>query len=100
MVNEGLYQRLEKEVKELVNKFDLFEITKKNQDIEDDLGYCTISLQSCITCLEELDCMGIGLSIRTPETAVADPSRLQVVDVYPAYYTVNSFLELALFNLI
>ena len=68
--------------------------------IEDEIGYCTISLQSCITCLEELDCMGIGLKIKTPETAIADPTRLQVLDVYPAYYTLNSFLEMALFNLI
>lgn len=77
---------------------DFFEITKANWEREEEIGYCPISLCSPISCLEEYDCMGIGLSILVPETAIVDPSRLIVTDVYPAYYTLNSFLEMAIFN--
>lgn len=98
MKNEAKFKQLEQEIKDYAHKLDFFEITKKNWPREEEIGYCTISLQSPISCLEELDCMGIGLRINAPETAIVDPSRLHVLDVYPAYYTLNSFLEMAIFN--
>ena len=50
--------------------------------------------------LESGDCFGIGLSINRPEAAIADPSRMVVLDIVPTYLTVDSFLESAKFKLL
>ena len=45
-----------------------------------------------IEALEEQDCMCIGLSVKRPEAAIADSSRLIINDIYPTYITAESFL--------
>jgi len=48
-----------------------------------------------VECIQEQDCMCIGLSIQRPEAAIADPTRLIINDIYPTYVTANSFLDSA-----
>ena len=42
--------------------------------------------------LKACDCMCLGLKIKRPEAAVADPSRLNILEVFPYYITNESFL--------
>jgi hypothetical protein len=43
--------------------------------------------------------MSIGLSVRRPEAAIADPSRLIIEDIYPTYVSSEGFLDAAKFKL-
>ena len=43
--------------------------------------------------------MCIGLSIARSEAAIMDPTKLVIHEVYPAYMSLDSFLESAIFNL-
>ena len=52
-----------------------------------------------IEALEEQDCMCIGLSVKRPEAAIADSSRLIINDIYPTYITAESFLQSAQFKI-
>jgi hypothetical protein len=36
--------------------------------------------------------MCIGIQIKRPEAAIADPSRIVVNDIFPTYITAESFL--------
>lgn len=97
--NEGLYQKLENQIKEIVEKFDCEQIAKDNQEIIDDIGDCPFSCMGVVEALQEQDCMCIGLSISRPEAAIADPTRLVIQDIYPTYITADSFLQSAQFNI-
>ena len=52
-----------------------------------------------IEALEEQDCMCIGLSVKRPEAAIADSSRLIIKDIFPTYITAESFLQSAQFKI-
>jgi hypothetical protein len=43
--------------------------------------------------------MCISLSVARPESAIADPTKLIVKDVFPTYITADSFLQSAQFNI-
>jgi len=60
---------------------------------------CAYSLADPVEALEDLDYMCVGLKVNRPEAAIADPSKLQIIEVYPTYVTGNSFLTQAQFNI-
>lgn len=97
--NEELYQKLDRDVQNLVNKMDFKQIAAEHQVTIAEVGDCMLSCQNTVETMESQDCMGIGLSIQRPEAAIADPSRLQVTDIYPTYLSTDSFLESAKFKL-
>ena len=97
--NDELYQKLENEVKSIVNKMDLKKVEADNKQIITDVGDCIMSCMSTVETMQSYDCMAIGLSITRPEAAIADPSRLIVHDIYPTYVSSESFLETAIFKL-
>jgi hypothetical protein len=39
------------------------------------------------------------LNIARPEAAIADPSRLKILDIFPTYMTAEAFLTSAQFNI-
>ena len=49
--------------------------------------------------MENKDCMCIGLSISRSEACIADPTRLVIKEVYPAFMSLDSFLESSIYNL-
>ena len=100
LVNEEMYEKLEAEITDIQSKIKFDEVSKREKAIIDDVGDCILSLQNPIDALESGDCFGIGLSINRPEAAIADPSRMVVLDIVPTYLTVDSFLESAKFKLL
>jgi len=54
---------------------------------------------STIEAMQEADCMCISLTIQRPEAAIADASRLVIIDIIPTYISAESFLQSAQFNL-
>ena len=56
-------------------------------------------MSDSIECLLNGDCLGIGLSVRRPEAAIADPSRVIIDDIFPTYVSTESFVESAKFKL-
>ena len=43
--------------------------------------------------------MCIGMEVQRPEAAIADPSRLNIRDIFPTYISADSFLESAKFKI-
>ena len=75
------------------------QIKEKYQKEIDEVGDCMLSCMNATEVIESHDAMGIGLSIKRPEAAIADPTRLEILDIYPTYLSVDSFLESAKFKL-
>ena len=44
-----------------------------------------------IDAMQDSDCMCISLSVARPESAIADPTKLIVKDVFPTYITADTF---------
>jgi len=97
--NETLYQKLESELDDIVTKFNMDEIKSANSEIIDNVGECPLSVMNTSDALEGGDCMCLSLSIGRPEAAIADPGRLIIKDVFPTYFSADSFLESAKYNL-
>ena len=97
--NEGTYASNEKEIKDIVKKFNLEELSKKYKEVVDDIGECFMSCMNTTEALEYGDCMCIGLNIERPEEAIADPSRLIIKDIVPSYVSLDTFLESAKFKM-
>ena len=74
-------------------------ILKKNKEIIEDIGDCAFSVMNTVDAMQDSDCMCIGLSVERPESAIADPTKLIVKDVFPTYITADSFLQSAQFNI-
>ena len=99
LANEALYQNLDKELAEIVAKQDHAKIMKEEKEIIDDIGDCAFSVMNTIDAMQDSDCMCISLSVARPESAIADPTKLIVKDVFPTYITADSFLQSAQFNI-
>jgi hypothetical protein len=97
--NEGTYASMEKEIKDIVKKLNLPELSKKYKPIMDDIGECFMSCMNTTEALEYGDCMCIGLDIERPEEAIADPSRLIIKNIVPSYVSLDTFLESAKFKM-
>lgn len=79
---------------------DFEKLAETNKQIIEQIGDCALSLVNTVEALEEHDCMCIGLSVKRPEAAIADSSRLIITDIIPTYITANSFLESAQFKIL
>lgn len=58
-----------------------------------------MSCMNTVDAMKAGDCMTIGLSVTRPEAAIADPTRVQINDIFPTYVTADSFLESAQYKL-
>jgi hypothetical protein len=99
LLNEETYQKLEQDIKNLVKKMDFKKIAEEHKEIIEEVGDCIISCQNTVEAMTLEDAMGISLSIERPEAAIADPSRVKIIDIYPSYATCDSFLESLKFKL-
>jgi len=99
MANKDLYSNLEKETKDLISKMNMDDLRKKYAQVIEEVGMCSFSVADSLEAVEESDYMCIGLKVNRPEAAIADPSKLQIIDIYPTYVTGNSFLTSAQFTL-
>ena len=70
-----------------------------NKQLVDSVGTCPLSVCNAIELMEYKDCMCIGLSISRSEACIADPTRLIIREVYPAFISLDSFLESSIYNL-
>ena len=99
LLNESLYEKLDNEVEDIVNKMNLPKIRDENKAIIEEVGDCCLSCLNAVEALEQGDAMCIGLIIERPEAAVADPSRLKIMDIVATYATCDSYLDAARFKL-
>ena len=53
IVNEGLYQKLEKELANIVSKLDFEKINEEHKDLIEDLGNCVYSVATVTEAMEE-----------------------------------------------
>lgn len=97
--NEDLYQKLEKEVADITSKMDFDKIKEQNKDLVDGIGYCPLSQSDTVEAMQDQDCMCLALSVKRPEAAIADASRLIIKDIIPTYMTAESFLQSAQFSI-
>ena len=97
--NEAMYQKIDKELAEIVAKQDAAKIQEQNKEVIEDVGDCAFSVMNAAEAMQESDCMCISLSVERPESAIADPTKLIVKDVFPTYITADSFLQSAQFNI-
>lgn len=67
--------------------------------IINDVGACPLSLDDAVAAMKNGDCMCLGLYVQRPEAAIADPSRLQIVEIFPTYLSADSFLESAQYQI-
>ena len=98
--NEELYQKLDAEINDILSKIDFKVIAEREAELIEDVGDCILSVANPVEAMEIGDCFGIGLSIERPEAAIADPSRVVILDIVPYYLTVDSFLESAKFKML
>jgi len=63
------------------------------------LGQCPISQCGVVDLMRNKDCMCIGLSVKRSEATISDPTKLIIVNVFPVYMSLDSFLESAIYNL-
>ena len=99
LANEELYQRLDQEAAEILNKIDFEKVSEENKTIVEEIGCCAFSTMDTIEALQEADCMCIGLRVHRPEAAIADASRLIIKEIVPTIITAESFLQSAKFNI-
>ena len=93
--NEAMYQKIEQELAEIVAKQDFDKLLNQNKEIIEDVGDCAFSVMNSLEAMQDSDCMCISLSVDRPESAIADPTKLIVKDVFPTYITADSFLQSA-----
>lgn len=97
--NKDFYEKLDKEIVEVRKKFNMDKIEKKYRELSDLIGNCPLTVCDTIEAVDNCDCMAIGLSVRRPEAAIADPSRLIIDDIFPTYVSGEGFLDSAKFKL-
>ena len=90
-----MYQKIEQELAEIVAKQDFDKLLNQNKEIIEDVGDCAFSVMNSLEAMQDSDCMCISLSVDRPESAIADPTKLIVKDVFPTYITAESFLQSA-----
>ena len=78
---------------------DFDKIEEEHKEVIEDLGACPISAMNTVEAMQDGDCMCIGLQVQRPEAAIADPSRLIIQDIFPTYFSADSFLESAKFKI-
>ena len=74
-------------------------IREENKTVIDEIGACPMTCLDAVEALQEQDCLCIGLNIARPEAAIADPSRLKIIDIYPTYMSAEGFLNSAQFSI-
>lgn len=74
-------------------------IRGKNENLVNNLGCCPLSCQDVFEALEQGDCFCLGLKVQRPEAAIADPSKLKIVDIVPTFMQSESFIDSATFNI-
>jgi hypothetical protein len=97
--NEQYYRKLTKQVKEVINKFDIPSLTEKHKDLAELMGSCPLSCNDLFEAISIGDSMCIGLDVARSEACIADPSRLVIKDIIPTFMTADSFLDSAVFSL-
>lgn len=99
VANKSVYQKLDNEVKDLVQTLD-FQLLRQNySQIINDIGECYLSCNDVIEGMQAEDCMCIALDIGRTEEAIVDPSKLVIKDVIPTFLSCESFLQSALHKL-
>lgn len=97
--NQKLFEKLENEVSGLVKRMNFETIKNTHSAIAQELGQCPFTLLTAIEAMETGDCFCVGLRVTRPEAAIADASRLVILDVFPSYLSLDSFLESASFQI-
>lgn len=97
--NQELYDKLEKQMQEILSKIDFAALRIKHQSLIDQIGSCPLSCNDIIDAMQSGDCMCVALDIGRPETAIVDPSKLVIKKVIPTFMCGDSFLDSALFNM-
>jgi hypothetical protein len=78
---------------------DFADLRTKHAELIDFLGCCPLSTNDIIDAMEAGDCFCIGLKVERPESAIADPSKLRILDIVPTFMQSESFLDSATFKL-
>ena len=78
---------------------DFAKIEAEQQAVINRVGDCPMSVCNTLDLIKNKDCMCIGLSISRSEACIADPTRLRIKEVFPAYMSLDSFLESSIYNL-
>lgn len=97
--NEVNYQNSSKNIEKFVKGLKEDVLTKKYAALSDKVGISVLSTNNVIQTVMEGDCLAIGLSVKRPEAAIADPSRLIIDDIYFTWYDSESYLESAIYYL-
>lgn len=97
--NQEHYKKLDEQVEKAKEKFDLKALREKHAQLIDDLGCCPLSCADVFEAMEAGDCFCLGLRVRRPESAIADPSKLQILDIIPTFMQSESFLDSATFKI-
>lgn len=97
--SQKLFQQLEQQLAQYHGTLDLGAIGAVNQQLVESIGTCPLSVCNTMELMENKDCMCIGLSISRSEACIADPTRLVIREVYPAFMSLDSFLESSIYNL-
>lgn len=95
--NETKFRDNEKQAHKHVKKLDFDKLQEEQKDIVAEIGQCPLTVCDVIEAMKEGDSFAIGLKVSRPEGTIADPSLLNVEDIYPTYISVDGFLESAQF---
>lgn len=91
--NVSLLSKNEEEIKSIVENFDFAAIEAKHGEALKNVGICTLSTLSWLDAMRSGDCLCMTLDVSRPESAVADPTQLNVRAVNHSMLTGASFLE-------
>lgn len=93
--NETKFKENEIAANKQIKKLDFDKLSEEHKDIIAEIGQCPLTVCDTIEAMREGDTMAIGLKISRPEGTIADPSLLNVEDIYPTYMSLDGFLESA-----
>ena len=97
--SEKLFKQMEQKLADVHGKIDFEAVGAVHQQKVNQVGDCPLSVCNTIDLMQNKDCMCIGLSIGRSEACIADPTRLVIKEVFPAYMSLDSFLESSIYNL-
>lgn len=93
--NGEYYKKIDKEAKAVRSKMNIDLVKEQYKELDTVLGKCPVTDQSIGEMIDQTDCMSIGLIVRRPEAAIADPSRLIIDDIVPTYFSTKAFMDAA-----
>jgi len=97
--NQEFYKKLDDQVAKAKTGMDFKDLREKHGALVDQLGCCPLSCADVFEAMEAGDCFCLGLQVRRPESAIADPSKLQILDIVPTFMQSESFLDSATFKI-